>query len=150
MSNNPFYILFASHRSVAPTILRWTLALVLLLEIARAALWSAGMIHWQGGWEPMFKTFVTNLPPLLTTPFALARIVVAAGLLLGFLTRLWAVLTIALALFGYQSHGMMIDHSSLLESLIVVCGAAAALVLLGGGRGSLDEVISRHLLPRVG
>ncbi len=149
MKSNLIYILLASPRSVAPSLLRWTLAAALFLEIARTALWAAGIVQWQV--DPVLKAFSNNLFPFLATPFAISRIVVGAGLLMGFFTRIWAILTVFLAVLGYQTmHGVMEDHIYLLEHLVVVCGAALALVVLGGGRGSLDKAISGHLLPRIG
>lgn len=129
--------------------LRWTLAVALLLEIARAMFWPSGMIYWQGEWDSILRAFSNNSLPLLITPFVIARIVLVIGLLFGFFTRIWAILTVVLAIFSYQTPGQM-EHSCLIEYVVVLCGAGLALVVLGGGRGSIDRMISGHLLPRVG
>lgn len=148
MKSNPIYILLASPRSMGPSLLRWALAAALFLEIARTAFWAAGIVHWQG--EPMFKTVASNLFSLLATPFAISRIVVAAGLLAGLCTRVWAFLTLVLTLLSYRMHGTLTDQICWLEYLLVLCGAALALMALGGGRGSLDKAISGRLLPKIG
>jgi len=147
MKSNPIYILLASPRSLAPSLLRWTLAAALFLEIIRAVLWAAGTVQWQ--LEPMLRACSDNFFPLLATPFAISRMVVGAGLLFGFFTRMWAILAVFLAILSYQTHSDMDAHVCLLEHLVIICGVALSLIMLGGGRASLDQAISRRLLPKI-
>lgn len=147
MKSNPIYLLLASPRSVAPSLLRWTLAAALFLEILRTVLWATETVQWQV--EPMLRACFDSFFPLLATPFAISRMIVGAGLLFGFFTRMWAILTVFLAVLSYQTHGDMDAHVCLLEHLVVICGVAFSLMVLGGGRGSLDQAISRRLLPKI-
>lgn len=149
MSSNPVYRLFASPRSFAPSILRGTLAAILFLEVTRAALLALGIAHWRGDWESALLVLYNHFIPVLTSPFVITRIVFAAGLILGIFTRIWGLLTVILAVCGYQLHDTL-EPGFPLENLVAIVGIGLALVCWGGGRVSMDRRISQHFLPKIG
>ena len=145
------YRIFATINSFAPTILRLLLAVVFTIHGGQKTVgwlggagWSGTLAHW------------TALPPDgLHFPYGLAvagiaaEVFGAAGMWLGFMTRL-----AALALFCVMATAVIFVHGSAgffaprgYEYPLSLAGVALALMCSGGGRFSLDRWLTRALLP---
>lgn len=148
MSSNPIYLFFASPASLAPTILRITLALLLFVEAYQAL---------NGNdWPDLFRVQrdQVELAGEATAPaqasFAVVAIKMAAAFLLaaGFLTRFLALGLLTLLGFSLGWGDALTAQSFQINILL---GAGLLALLLGGaGRWSLDRGISNILLPTVG
>lgn len=146
---NPIYRLFITIDSLAPTILRLLLAAVFCVHGGQKTLgwmggagWSATLAQWT---DPQGLNFSYPLAVL----GIVAEVAGAAGLFLGFLTRLAAlgimcVMATAIMAVHWRAGFLAPKGYEYPLSLGVV---ALALFYSGGGRWSLDRWITRHLLP---
>lgn len=146
----PVYRLLATINSFAPTVLRLMMAGVFFIHGTQKTLgwfggpgWSAQMAKWTGA-EGM------NLPAWLAMVGILAEVVGAAGMAVGFCTRLAALLLLgqmvmAIALVHGQN-GFLASNNGF-EYPLALGGVALALLLCGGGRYSIDRALTRQLLP---
>ena len=141
MSSNPIYLFFASPPTLAGTVLRLGFAASLLYGT-----FFEPTAVFQDLAEPVEG--VTMITTTLQFTRDVACSVLAACLVLGFLTRLAGVLLTA-AIISMASLDMQLIPSGD-ATHILTASAALALALLGSGLFSLDRKISRFLLPSVG
>ena len=145
------YRLLATIPSFAPTILRFVLAVVFTVHGGQKTLgWFGGE-----GWRGTLAHWTAPAPDGLHFPYGLAvagivaEVIGAAGMCLGFLTRL-----AALALFCVMATAAVCVHGPAgffeprgYEYPFSLAGVALALMCCGGGRFSLDRWLTRSLLP---
>ncbi len=148
---NPVYRLFATINSLAPTILRVLLTVVFAIHGGQKTLgWLGGE-----GWKNTLAHWTAAPPDGYGLPYGLAmagiaaEVIGAAGMLLGFLTRV-----AALGLFCVMMTAVVFVHGSAgffaprgYEYPLSLAGVALALICSGGGRFSLDRWLTRALLP---
>lgn len=146
-----FYRLFATINSFAPTILRWLLALIFTVHGGQKTLgWLGG-----AGWKGTLAHWTDPAPDGLHYPYALAVAAIltevfgAVALLLGFMTRvaafgLFCVMGTA-AVFIHGTAGFLAPRGY--EYPMALAGVALALMFCGGGRLSIDRLLTRALLP---
>lgn len=148
---NPVYRLFATINSFAPTVLRLLLAVVFTIHAGQKTVgwlggegWKGTLAHWTAappdGW---------NLPYGLAMAGILTEGLGAAGLLLGFMTRLAALgifcVMITAIFFVHRSAGFFAPRGY--EYPLTLAGVSFALMCCGGGRFSLDRWLTGALLP---
>lgn len=146
---NPVYRLFATVDSLAPTVLRLLLAGVFTVHGGQKT------VGWMGGagWTETLGQWTSPDGLHLSYPLAvlgiLAEALGALGMLTGFLTWLAAlgifcVMGVAISAVHWQA-GFLAPKGY--EYPLTLAGVALALMLSGGGRWSLDRLITRVLLP---
>ncbi len=148
---NPVYRLLATINSFAPTILRLLLTVIFTLHAGQKT------VGWLGGegWNGTLAHWTAAAPNGLAFPYGLAmagilaEVFGAGGLLLGFMTRLAAlgifcVMTVAI-FFVHGSAGFFAPRGY--EYPLTLAGVAFALMCCGGGRWSVDRLLTRALLP---
>lgn len=148
---NPVYRLFATINSFAPTVLRLLLALVFTIHAGQKT------VGWMGGegWTRTLAHWTAPAPEGLNFPYGLAAAAIlaeafgAAGMLLGFLTRVAALgifcVMIVAIVFVHGSAGFFAPRGY--EYPFTLAGVAFALMCGGGGRFSVDRWLTRALLP---
>ena len=146
---NPIYRLFATVDSFAPTILRVLLTVVFCVHGGQKTVGWMGGLGWSGTLAQWTDPHGLNFSYPLAMLGIAAEVAGAAGMFLGFLTRLAAlailcVMAVAIATVHWQAGFLNPKGYEYPLSLGVV---ALALLCSGGGRLSLDRVITRHLLP---
>ncbi len=146
---NLVYRLFATPDSLAPTILRLTLAVVFAVHGGQKT------VGWMGGhgWSETLQQWTSPEGMNFSYPLAmlgiLAEALGALGLLVGLLTRLAAVgicCTMLTAIFTVHRSGGFLAPKGY-EYPFTLAGVALALMFCGGGRWSIDRFITRGLLP---
>ncbi len=139
-------LIFKTDDNIAPTLLRITLGLVIFLH---------GVDKLGGGFET-FSSYLTgylNLPPILAYITLFMETVGSLLLILGVLTRVNAGIMFCLfigmiitvhAQFGFMMNwfGQMEAGQEGYEYHILVLSMCGALVVLGGGRFSIDSFIT--------
>ena len=146
---NPIYRLLATVDSVAPTILRLLLTVVFCVHSGQKTFGWMGGAGWSGTLAQWTDPHGLNLSYPLAMLGIFAEVVGAAGMMLGFLTRLAAtailcVMAVAIAKVHWHAGFLAPRGYEYPLSLGVV---ALALFCSGGGKFSLDRFITRHLLP---
>ena len=146
---NPVYRLFATVDSFAPTVLRLTLTVVFAVHGGQKTVgwldgpgWSGTLAHWTSA-EGL------NFPYPVAVLGILAETLGALGMLTGFLTRLAALgifCTMLTAILTVHLAGGFLAPEGF-EYPFTLAGMALALMLCGGGRWSVDRLISSTLLP---
>lgn len=150
---NLVYRFFATVDSLAPTILRLVLAVVFGVHGGQKA------FGWMGGdgWNVTLAKWTS--PEGLGFPYALAALGILAellgalGLLVGVLTRLFALgifVTMLVAVFAVHWPQGFLASNHGYEYPFTLAGIALALVFCGGGRLSGDRAVTRSLLPPSG
>lgn len=142
---NPIYLFFSSRAGTAATVLRLTLGFFLLHDAycqsrmltdpALVPLLSPWVV-WDFG---SFDNFWLGLG---------IKCAAAAGLLVGFLTRLISGLIVAYLAWHLLTPPLL--PPATLQAGILSLALALSLMLGGGGRFSLDRKISHYLLPTLG
>ena len=146
---NPVYRFFATVDSFAPTILRLVLTVVFTVHGGQKTIgwlggpgWSATLAQWTGA-EGLNFSYPVALLGILAEPLG------ALAMLTGFLTRLAALgifCTMGVAIFAvHWSAGFLAPQGC--EYPFTLAGVALALLFGGGGRWSVDRLITRALLP---
>ena len=145
------YRLLATINSFAPTILRLLLAGVFAVHGGQNTVgwlggegWSGTLGHWTApppdGYHFSYELAVAGI---------LAEVLGAAGMLLGFLTRVAALaifcVTATAVLFVHARFGFFAPRG--FEYPLSLAGVALALMCCGGGRFSVDRLLTRALLP---
>ena len=135
--------------AVAPAVLRWTLALVMFPHGAQKVLGWFGGYGWSGTMG--YFTDVLGVPAVLASLVFLAELLGPIGLAVGLATRvaaggIAAVMAGAIAI-SHWPHGFFMNWSGQqagegFEFHLLALGIAVALVVAGGGRGSLDRKLS--------
>ena len=146
----PVYRLLATINSFAPTVLRLVLTTVFFVHGSQKTLgWFGGP-----GWSVQLAKWTSpdglDVSSSLAAVGILAEVVGAAGMLIGFCTRL-----VALLLFGQMLVAIVLVHlhngflasGGGFEYPLTLGGVALALVFCGGGRFSVDRALTRQLLP---
>ena len=146
---NPVYRLFATVPSFAPTILRLTLAVVFAVHGGQKTVgwlggpgWADTLAHWTSR-EGM------NFPYPVAVLGILAESLGALGMLTGFLTRLAALgifCTMLVAILAVHLPGGFLAPKGC-EYPFTLAGMALALIFCGGGRWSVDGLVTGTLLP---
>lgn len=141
--------LVATGDSVGPALLRWTLGLVMLPHGLQKTLGWFGGYGFQGtmGW----LTGTLGAPWILALLAILAESVGAVLLLVGLGTRVAALgigAVMAVATTVHWSNGFFMNWSGQqagegFEFHLLALGIVAALLVLGGGRWSLDRRLAR-------
>ena len=145
------YRFFSTFDSFGPTLLRLLLTVVFAIHGLRATLgllggpgWGATLAHWTSPDGP-------NVPYALAAGILAAEMISAAGLLLGFLTRLAALGIFAAAVVATTAAALQPSSSSVAGDetgfILTLATVALSLMFMGGGRFSFDRAISRQLLP---
>lgn len=138
--------LFATDTSLAPTVLRLTLAVVMFPHGAQKALGWFGGYGWSGTMG--FLTDTAGLPTPLAALVILLEFLGPLALLAGFATRGVALGFVAIMLGAiakvHLAHGFFMNWGGSqqgegYEYHLLVIGLAGALLLTGGGRWSLDR-----------
>ena len=147
---NPVYRLFATVDSFAPTVLRLVLAVVFAVHGGQKTLgwfggegWTATLQQWTDPDGGLHFPYPLAVLGLLAEPCS------ALGLLTGFLTRLAALgifCTMAVAMVAVHGQGGFLAPRGY-EYPFTLAGVALALMLCGGGRWSLDRLLTHLLLP---
>lgn len=149
MSTNPVFAFFATPKSFGPLVLRLFLAAVFALHGGQKAFGWAGGSGWTATVVEWSRADGLGLPVWVSALVIAAELAAAAGLLLGFLTRLCGLSVVAV-----MTGALLLVHAGQglaeCEYPAALLTSALALVFLGGGRLSLDRAISRQLLPTVG
>ncbi len=148
---NPVYRFFATINSFAPTVLRLLLTGVFAIHAGQKT------VGWLGGegWKGTLAHWTAAAPDGLNFPYGLAMMGIlaevfgAAGLLLGFMTRLAALgifcVMVTAVFFVRGSAGFFAPRGY--EYPLTLAGVAFALMCCGGGRFSVDRLLTRALLP---
>ena len=146
---HPLYRFFATVDSIAPTILRLLLAGIFCVHAGQKTLgWLGGT-----GWAGTLAQWTSPQGLNLTYPLAMLGMIMeaagVAGMLLGFLTRFVALvlactMATAVATVPWQ-RGFLAPKG--FEYPLSLGAVALALLCCGGGRFSVDRLITRHLLP---
>lgn len=141
---NPIFRFFFTIESWNPTILRLVLGGLFVYHGGQKAFgWFGGQ-----GWDATIEMFATQwgFPVYLAASAIIAEVLGAAGLILGFFTRL-----AALGLLAVMIAAIVVVHwhegLASMEVAIALGGSALALVFSGGGNFSLDKEVSKQLLP---
>ena len=146
----PVYRLLATINSLAPTVLRLVLTTVFFVHGTQKTLGWFGGAGWNAQVEKWTSPHGMELPYSLAVVGILAEVVGAAGMLVGFCTRLAAlllfgVMVMAIALVHLHRGFLVADGG--FEYPMTLGGVALALVFCGGGRFSVDRALTRQLLP---
>ena len=147
---NPIYRLFATAESFAPTILRLLLAVIFCVHGGQKTLGWMGGAGWSGTLAQWTDPHGLNLSYPLAMAGIVAEVAGAAGMLLGFLTRLAALAILcvmAMAIVTVHWHAGFLAAKGGYEYPLSLGIVALALLYAGGGRWSLDRWLTRHLLP---
>ena len=103
-----------------------------------------------GRWRPWTDPKGLGLPYSLAVVGILAEVVGAVGMLLGFCTRLAALLLLGVMVMAiavvHLHNGFFVANKGF-EYPMTLAGIAFALVCCGGGRFSIDRALTRQLLP---
>ncbi len=146
-----FYRLLVTINSFAPTILRMVLGGVFTIHGGQKTLgwlggagWNGTLAHWTAPGPDGY-----HFPYGLAAAGILTEMVGAVGLLLGFMTRL-----AAFGLFCVMATAVVFVHAPAgffaprgYEYPLTLAGVALALMCCGGGRVSMDRLLTRALLP---
>ena len=146
---NPAYRLFATPDSFAPTILRLVLAVVFAVHGGQKIFGWLGGPGWGTTLEQWTSTEGLNFSHPVAALGILAETLGALGLLAGVLTRLAALgifCTMLGAIFAVHGPAGFLAPKGY-EYPFTLAGVALALMLAGGGRWSVDRLITRALLP---
>ena len=146
---NPFYRLFATLDSLAPTLLRLVLAVVFTVHGGQKA------FGWMGGegWSMTLQHWTNpdgaNLPYPVAILVIVGELLGALGMLTGLLTR-FAAFGICCAMIVavgevHRQHSFLSFQE--FEYPFTLAGVALALMICGGGYLSVDRLITRALLP---
>lgn len=144
-------ILFTSLYDLTSLVLRLTLAIAMFPHGAQKLLGSFGGY----GYKPTMKFFMETmkLPWLISFLVILIEFLGPIGLAVGLGTQLWSIcfflIMIAAIFTTHHSNGFFMNWFNTqqgegYEYHLIVMGLCIALFLLGGGRWSLDQVISRQ------
>ncbi len=146
---NPVYRLFSTSASFAPTVLRLTLVVVFGVHGGQKTLGWMGGHGWSATLQQWTSPGGLNFPYPLAVLGILAESLGALGLLTGLLTRLAALgifCTMLVAIFTiHLGNGFLAPKGY--EYPFTLAGAALALMFCGGGRWSVDRLVTRGLLP---
>ncbi len=143
--------LLATDRSYAPLALRVTLAVVMLPHGVQKAFGWLGGYGWSGSMN--FLTESMGLPVMLAAGVILLEVVGPLLLLVGLGTRAVAAAFMGLMIGAvatvHGAHGFFMNWSGSqagegFEYHLLMIGVALGLVLQGGGRGSVDSLITRN------
>ena len=146
----PVYRLLATINSFAPTVLRLVLTTVFFVHGSQKTLgWFGGP-----GWSVQLAKWTSpdglDVSSSLAAVGILAEVVGAAGMLVGFCTRLVALLLcgqmLAAIVLVHLRNGFLASGGGF-EYPLTLGGIALALVFCGGGRFSVDRALTRQLLP---
>ncbi len=142
---NPIYLFFSSRAGTAATVLRLTLGVFLLHDAycQSRMLTDPALVSLLSPWVVWDFGSLDNFWLGLGIKYA-----AAAGLLVGFLTRLTSGLIVAYLAWHLLTPPLLPPAS--LQTGILSLGLALSLMLGGGGRFSLDRKISQYLLPTLG
>ncbi|MGH8046731.1 MAG: DoxX family protein [Chthoniobacterales bacterium] len=146
MSSNPVYAIFATPKSFGPFILRMLLAAIFFYHGGQKAFGLFG----GPGWSVTLQKWSANgFPAGVTVAVMLTEILVCIAMFFGFLTRLASlgVIVVMAGALHYVHVSKGFESSEFPLSLLMV---ALALFFLGGGRLSMDRMISGQLLPTIG
>jgi putative oxidoreductase len=142
-------LLVATSDSLGPTVLRWTLGLVMLPHGLQKTFGWFGGYGFEGtmGW----LTGTVGAPWILALLAILAESVGAVMLLLGLGTRLAALgigAVMVVAISVHWTNGFFMNWSGTqpgegFEYHLLALGLAGAILLLGGGRFSVDGRLAR-------
>ena len=142
--------IFATDRSLAPVALRLTLAAVMLPHGLQKALGWLGGYGWEGTMG--FLTGSIGMPAPLAAGVILLELFGPILLLVGLGTRLVGLGFVGLMLGAittvHAQYGLFMNWSGTqagegIEYHILLIGAALALVVLGGGRWSIDSRLTQ-------
>ena len=147
---NLIYRLFVTIDSFTPTILRLVLAAVFTVHGGQKTLgWMGG-----DGWSETLAKWTSpeglHFPYPLAVLGILAEVLGVLGLLTGCLTRVAALgllCTMLVAIFAVHWPGGFLASNKGYEYPFVLAGMALALVIGGGGRWSVDHLLTRAMLP---
>lgn len=149
MSNNPLYLFFSTPGSLAPVFLRLAVAGIFFVHGAQKAFGWFGGEGWHDTVAAWSAADGPALPAAVTIGIIVAELLVPLGLLLGFLTRL-AALVVVVLMAGelYYLSGSPTFDAIQLPAMILAAGLS--LLFFGGGHFSVDRSIGSNLLPYVG
>ena len=146
---NPVYRLFATVDSFAPTILRLTLAVVFTVHGGQKTVGWLGGTGWSGTLAHWTNPEGMNFPYPVAVLGILAESLGALGMFTGFLTRLAALgilCTMLVAIFTVHLAGGFLAPQGF-EYPFTLAGIALALLVCGGGRWSVDRLVTGALIP---
>jgi putative oxidoreductase len=149
VSSNPVYAFFATPKNFGPLILRMMLATVFIYHGGQKAFGFFG----GEGWSGTLKTFSgeggMGFSVAIAVFVMVTEVLSAIALFFGFLTRLAAlgVMAVMSGALYYVHAGQGWDGCEFPFAVLMV---AVALLFLGGGRLSIDRMISGQLLPTIG
>jgi hypothetical protein len=136
---NPVYLLFASRAGAAGTVLRWTMAcLILLAAMTRTTSGTASgyVLPWLNG---------GFLPDGVTGSILLG--IVGILLISGFFTRICALFLLLVLASSFASVDFTNNTAGQPTEWILSASICLTLVISGAGRVSLDRRISSFFLP---
>ena len=144
------HAIFATDRTIVLTVLRLALGLVILPHGLQKTVGAFGG-HGYGGTMGFFASI--GIPAFLGFLAIAAESAGAAALVAGFTTRIAAfgiLVTMTVAAFMHTSNGFFMNWSGTqkgegFEYHILAGAIALALMIAGGGRGSIDRLIARKL-----
>lgn len=126
--------------------LRWLVAIAIVYFQGWDLIKSAWNFIWSKVAWPLVEQFdaiSVPIPTVLAPTFAILLFLVAFCLFLGFLTRINALIGLALCLFILLTH-LELSADLTLQALVLYAGALLVLTLSGGGRLSLDALLSHR------
>jgi putative oxidoreductase len=149
VSSNPVYAFFATPKSFGPLILRALLATIFIYHGGQKAFGLFGGDGWSGTLKNFSGEGGMGFPVAVAALVMITEVMAAIAMVFGFLTRLAAfgvVVVMSGALyFVHAGQGW-----AKCEFPFAVLMVGIALVFLGGGRLSIDRMISGQLLPTIG
>lgn len=149
VSSNPVYSFFFTPANPGPFFLRMVVAWTFFYHGAQKAFGWFGGEGWTATIEAWTAADGISLPYVAVACLIVVELLIAAGLFLGFLTRLGG-LAVVLLMIGaiIYIHGLTSYAEVEYPVLLLISGLT--LVFTGGGWFSVDRGISSNLLPSVG
>jgi len=144
-------LLFSTNDSVAPVLLRLFLAFVLFPHGAQKLLGWFGGFGFEGTMQ--YFTGMRGMPWIVGFVVILIEFFGPMALVLGFAVRFWslaiAVVMAGIILTTFTEHFFMNwfgDHKTEgMEFFLLIIGMAVALIISGGGKFSVDKVLSEKI-----
>jgi len=149
--------LFKTKESYTPLIARFALGVEMFLHGAQKAQGRFGGFGYSGIMR--FFTAQVHIPALFAFLAIAAEFVGSVGLITGFLSRVSAfgiaVNMLVAALMVYASNGFFMNWMGTqkgegFEYHLLAIGLALIVIIAGGGKWSIDSLLSRALRPMIG
>jgi len=143
---NPLSLLFYTHKTLAPTVLRLAFATLYLFHAGQKFLGLFGGSGLEKTWESMTSPEAMGMTATVATLVLLSEVLIPFFLLVGFAVRL-----VSMGIMAHMVAALLTVYNGLTfaekEFPLFVMATALALLIAGAGSFSLDRKISRVLSP---